>query len=458
MKEFSTKFQKSILFLIKIAMYGLSLVTFFVLFSFDNPEIIDLSRTAAVTLSTYVIMLILLSNIYGGFEVGTKRRREIVISLFLTGVLTDLATYFELTIMKTNEANNATFTIENVGVLFAVIAIQFVIFIIAVIIGDNFFFWINEAEKCLIITDSDDGARKVSLAMSIFKSKYRINEAVKVDDKSLEEKMLLADTIVMYEVPVEKRTQIIDFCYRNLKNIYYNPRISDILEQASKTTVIDDIPFFSWQFHVLTFEQRIIKRLLDLFISIIALIITSPILLISAILIKKYDGGTVFFKQKRATVNGKVFDIYKFRTMKENVGNKSSFIGDDRITPVGKFLRKYRIDELPQLVNILKGDMSLVGPRPEMLENVDEYTKALPEFIYRLRMKAGLTGYAQIIGKYNTSSKDKLMLDLLYIENYSILKDIQLLFRTVLVIFKAEDSTAAFENSEEGNDSEKISS
>lgn len=449
MKEFSTKFQKSILFLIKITMYGLSLITFFGLFSIDNPEIVDISRTAAVTLSTYVIMLILLSNIYGGFEVGFRRRREVVISLFLTGIITDLVTYFELTIMKTNEANNATFTIENVGALALTIVIQFVIFIVFTMIGDNFYFWINEAEKCLIITMADEDVARVAAAMSLFKSKYKINDIVNLNDENLEEKMLKADTIVMYEIPVERRTDIIDFCYRNLKNIYYNPRISDILEQTSKTSIIDDIPFFSWQFHVLTFEQRIIKRLMDVVISLIVLIITSPVFLVSAILIKKYDGGKVFFRQKRATVNGRVFEIYKFRTMKENVENKSSFVGDDRITPVGKTLRKYRIDELPQLVNILKGDMSLVGPRPEMLENVDEYTKNLPEFIYRLRMKAGLTGYAQIIGKYNTSSKDKLMLDLLYIENYSILKDIQLLFRTVLVVFKAEDSTAAFETKDE---------
>ena len=266
--------------------------------------------------------------------------------------------------------------------------------------------------------------------------------------------MLLADTIVMYEIPIEERTAIIDFCYRNLKNIYFNPKISDIIEQAGKTAIIDDIPFFSWQFHVLTFEQRIAKRIMDIIISLIVLIITSPVFLVSAVLIKKYDGGKVFFKQKRATVNGKVFEIYKFRTMKENVENKSTFVGDDRITPIGKKLRKYRIDELPQLVNIIKGDMSLVGPRPEMLENVDEYTKNLPEFVYRLRMKAGLTGYAQIIGKYNTSSRDKLMLDLLYIENYSLLKDIQLLFRTVLVIFKAEDSTQAFAGSTKNNGTE----
>ena len=178
--------------------------------------------------------------------------------------------------------------------------------------------------------------------------------------------------------------------------------------------------------------------------DLIGLIITSPLLLGAAIAIKKNDGGKVLFKQKRATVHGKVFEIYKFRTMHENAGNYSVKDHDDRVTKPGRFLRKYRIDELPQLFNILKGDMSLVGPRPEMLENVEDYTRELPEFRYRLRMKAGLTGYAQIIGKYNTSSRDKLMLDLMYIENFSILRDIQLLFQTILVLFKAEDSTEAF--------------
>ena len=135
--------------------------------------------------------------------------------------------------------------------------------------------------------------------------------------------------------------------------------------------------------------------------------------------------------------------------MRENVENFSSTQGDDRITKTGRILRKYRIDELPQFVNIIKGEMSLVGPRPEMLENVADYESKLPEFRYRLRMKAGLTGYAQIYGKYNTSSQDKLMLDLMYIENYSLVKDVQLLFRTILVLFKAEDSTEAFETKDD---------
>ena len=156
------------------------------------------------------------------------------------------------------------------------------------------------------------------------------------------------------------------------------------------------------------------------------------------------DGGTVFFKQKRATQYGRVFYVYKFRTMKEHVENRSATSDDDRITKVGKVLRKTRLDEVPQLFNILKGDMSFVGPRPEMLENVKSYTSELPEFKYRLRAKAGLTGYAQIAGKYNTSPKDKLILDMMYIENYSFRTDIKLLFQTAIVLLK-KDSTEGFQ-------------
>ena len=130
--------------------------------------------------------------------------------------------------------------------------------------------------------------------------------------------------------------------------------------------------------------------------------------------------------------------------MKENVENRSVTDDDDRITKPGKILRKIRMDELPQLLNILKGDMSFVGPRPEMLENVNEYEKQLPEFRYRLRVKAGLTGYAQIAGKYNTTPKDKLIMDMMYIEQFSILRDIQLILQTIVVLFKS-DSTEAFD-------------
>lgn len=158
---------------------------------------------------------------------------------------------------------------------------------------------------------------------------------------------------------------------------------------------------------------------------------------------KAYDGGHVLFKQERATIHGRRFYVYKLRTMKENVENYSATKDDDRITGPGKILRRTRIDELPQLLNVLKGDMTFVGPRPEMIKNVQNYTRELPEFRYRLRMKAGLTGYAQIAGKYNTTPRDKLIMDMMYIEQFSILRDIQLILQTAVVLLRS-DSTEAF--------------
>ena len=443
MRDFCKKFEKSIVFAFKIIMYAAAFATFFLLFAIDNREIIDLSRTAAVTMSTYAIILVLLSGTYGSYAIGMKKDKDILLSLTISGIITDLITYFELTIMKTNEANNTTFRIENVGILFSVIIIQFFIHLIFIKIGNTFYFWINDPEKCLVIS-SDNNVGKVVAALSDLSRRYAVYDVVNSDDPRLKDKIVQADTVVMYEVPVDIRKDVIDWCYQNLKNIYYNPNVADILEHNSQQMIMDDISFYAWQFHLISWEQRIVKRLMDIVISTVMLALLSPVLLISAVCIKKNDGGKVLFRQKRATANGKVFEIYKFRTMRENVENRSVIRDDDRITPVGRVLRKYRIDELPQLINIVKGDMSLVGPRPEMLENVKDYEKELPEFRYRLRMKAGLTGYAQIFGKYNTSSRDKLMLDLMYIENYSLIRDIQLLFQTVMVIFKAEESTEAF--------------
>ncbi len=443
-KEICTKFEKSIILLFEFVMYVAALAAFFLLFAIDNPEIATLSRTAAITLSTYVIILFLLTCIYGKYDVGIRKSRQIIFSLVLAGIMTDLFTYFQLVIMKTNDANNRTFKLENISILILVILVQIIIYIVMTHMGNAFYFWINDAEGCLIIASDIEEAERVQEALLDFKKRYHVTGIIHYERDDLEERMLEVNTVFLYDVPVEERTKIVDFCYQNLKNIYFNPQIADILERNSKQVVIDDMSFFSSQFHTITYEQRIIKRLMDIFISAVALIITSPILCVSAICIKSHDGGSVLFRQKRATANGRVFLIYKFRTMKENVGNYSVTGDDTRVTSVGRFLRKYRIDELPQFYNILKGDMSLVGPRPEMLENVEDYTKEMPEFRYRLRMKAGLTGNAQIIGKYNTSSRDKLMLDLMYIENYSILKDIQLLFQTILVLFNADDSTAAF--------------
>ena len=182
----------------------------------------------------------------------------------------------------------------------------------------------------------------------------------------------------------------------------------------------------------------------------LALIVTSPVFLLTAIAIKREDGGPVFYKQERLTKNGKKFYIHKFRSMrvdaeKDGVARLSSGDNDSRITPVGRIIRKIRVDELPQLLDILAGNLSVVGPRPEREEIALQYEKELPEFRLRLQAKAGLTGYAQVYGKYNTTPYDKLQMDLMYIANPSFMEDLRICFATVKILFMPESTEGVAE-------------
>ncbi|MBQ3899927.1 MAG: sugar transferase, partial [Lachnospiraceae bacterium] len=199
-----------------------------------------------------------------------------------------------------------------------------------------------------------------------------------------------------------------------------------------------DTPMLLTREYSMTMEQRFVKRLMDIVFSLILIVLTSPFMLITAILVKAYDGGPILYKQVRVTRGGKQFKIVKFRSMRvdaEKDGVRLYYIGDKRVTPIGKFIRKVRLDELPQLFNILAGDMSFIGPRPERPEIIEKYQEQMPEFAYRLKVKAGLAGFAQVYGKYNTTPYDKLKLDLIYIENYSVLLDLKLMMLTLKIIF-----------------------
>jgi len=222
-----------------------------------------------------------------------------------------------------------------------------------------------------------------------------------------------------------------------------SPKISDIILTGTTRIHLFDTPLLMSRNHGFSVEERAGKRILDIIVSGLGILITAPIMLIIAICVKAYDRGPVFYYQDRLTYKGKEFKICKFRSMcvdSEKQGARLASKNDSRITPVGKVLRNLHLDELPQLFNVFKGDMSLVGPRPERRVIMDEYEKEIPEFHYRLKVKAGLTGYAQVYGKYNTTPYDKLKLDLFYIENYSFLLDIKLLFMTVKIFFQKEVS------------------
>ena len=284
--------------------------------------------------------------------------------------------------------------------------------------------------------------------------KYRIKEMVDVSVglDTLKEMMRHYDAVLICDVKTEMRNKILKYCFEKSIRTYITPKISDIIVRSADDIHLFDTPLLLCRNCGLNFEQRVIKRLMDIVISLVILTITSPIMLVTAIAIKAYDHGPAFFKQKRCTINGKVFEILKFRSMIVDAEKPGMVIPakdrDPRITPVGRFIRATRIDELPQLINVLKGEMSIVGPRPERVEHVEKYSRDIPEFSYRLKVKGGLTGYAQVLGKYNTTAYDKLKLDLMYIENYSIALDLKLLLMTIKIVFSKE-STEGFE--EENN-------
>ncbi len=344
--------------------------------------------------------------------------------------------------MRTN-TDIHEFRLRGGKLLVLAMILQILIIIIFTYAGNALFFAIHEPEKCCVITSCQESLDTIAYAIGRFRKQYRIDSIVDYRCTDIEPYIKGSDTVFIYDIPAERRLMIMRLCYKHKVNVYFNPYLEDIMEVNAKHYVLDDVYLFNKNNKTLTMEQRIIKRLLDIGLSLFLGVLTSPLWICGAIAVKLYDGGPVFFKQKRATIHGKEFDVYKLRTMKVNVENYSAKKDDDRITKPGAILRRTRIDELPQLLNVLKGDMTFVGPRPEMIKNVQNYTAELPEFRYRLRVKAGLTGYAQISGKYNTTPRDKLIMDMMYIEQFSVLRDIQLILQTAVVLLKS-DSTEAF--------------
>lgn len=442
MKKHLYKFESTLWLVIKLVLYSLLLVTFIIVQKEENIGLRRLSRTMGITIFTFVIVGLLLMNVYGSYDVGRRKSKPIIYSLSLAVICTDVITYFQVMIMRAN-SNIHQFKLRGIELLIFTMVLQICIIIVFTYVGNALFFLIHEPEKCCVITSSQESLDVIAFAIGRFKKQYRIASVLDYRSTKIEDYIEKADTVFMYDVPAENRIRIMRLCYKYKVNVYFNPYLEDIMEANATHYVLDDVYLFNKNIKTLTMEQRIMKRGLDIVLSLVLGILSSPFWVAGALAVKLYDGGPVLFKQERATIHGKRFYVYKLRTMKENVENYSAKKDDDRITKPGKILRRTRIDELPQLLNVLKGDMTFVGPRPEMIKNVKTYTEELPDFRYRLRVKAGLTGYAQILGKYNTTPRDKLIMDMMYIEQFSILRDIQLILQTAVVLLKS-DSTEAF--------------
>ncbi|MCL1855125.1 MAG: sugar transferase [Clostridia bacterium] len=431
----------------QILLYGALFLCFFASLSRTNPQIVNFSRTAATTMATFPIIMLLLRMVYGGYDVGTKKPRSVFASYFMSTLLADLVTYLQLQIMNVNPANNDRLILggEDLWLLCGAFLLQIAAIYLFVSIGNELYCRINPPQKCCIITSSQELARHVAEKIGTFRRKFLLCDVAHYECPDVERTVENHEVVFLAGIPDTEEGLLENLCYRLNKTIYLMAELEDVIISTAEQHILDDTPFLYIHRVVPTLMQRFVKRCTDIVISILGLVLFSPFMLITSLLLL-FSNGPVFFRQERATIHGKIFQIVKFRTMvpcDPQEDPVSARVNDSRITPLGKVLRKYRIDEIPQLVNVLLGDMSIVGPRPEMLENVAKYEQEVPEFKYRQQMKAGLTGLAQIDGKYNTSPKDKAILDLMYIENFSLAMDMKLLLRTLTIFFR-RDSTQGF--------------
>ncbi|MEZ3435064.1 MAG: sugar transferase [Lachnospiraceae bacterium] len=394
-------------------------------------------------MAIYVIIFVLFLYIYGGLKFGYLKDSSIILSQVLSLVCTNVLIYLVISLLSAKIVDPTPLIIMT-GVD------GIIVFILAKIIT-QIFQRLFPPRRLLLLYDEYDPIN-INRKLKQRNDRYVIElmQSIKgLTGKELAELIKGYDAVLIFDLHSEVRNKILKYCYAESIRVYTTPKISDIIIKGSENIHLFDSPLLLMRNNGLTFEQKVIKRIMDIVISLLVLIITSPIMLIVAIAIKVYDGGPVLFRQDRCTVDGRIFSIHKFRSMIVDAEKDGKVIpttdGDPRITPIGSFIRKIRLDELPQMIDILAGNMSVVGPRPERVEHVEAYTEEIPEFEYRLKVKGGLTGFAQIYGKYNTTAYDKLKLDLMYIENYSLLMDIRLIFMTIKIMFMKE-STEGFDN------------
>lgn len=404
--------------------------------------------TGYLTLALVGIMFCIIywffAKMYQALKIGIYRLTELMYFQVLAIVLADAALLFE-SIMWFHGFQKLKIWSYFLGMVFQVVAMGGNIFV------HNRLFALYDERRKILIVYGNDGYKTLIKKMQSKKYRYEIVGCYS-DETSLEvleDNIGKAEGIYLYEVDDQLKRKLVLFCDSISKDIYLTQSVEDLLTMGFDVSHTFDTPFIRTKRMPEKWYYAFIKRTIDILFSSMGLIILSPMLLIVAACIKLYDGGPVFYKQIRLTKGHKEFEIYKFRSMivdAEKNGARLAAQNDNRITPIGKVIRATRVDELPQLINILKGDMTLVGPRPERPEIEDVYLKEIPEFGMRLKVKAGLTGYAQVFGKYNTSPEDKLKLDLLYINQRSLLLDFKLIFYTIKIIFIPEATEGIEEN------------
>ncbi len=389
-----------------------------------------------VVIVIYMILTLLFFKAYGGLKMGYLKQSDMLYSQAISMVAVNIITYFQISVIGRRFMNFIP--------VFIMTAIDLMIIAAWIFLNNRLYLRLYPPKKLIIVYGSKNAATLTN-KMSVREDKYMICESISVDEgfERIKAEIARFEGAIICDVGGTLRNDIIKYCFEKSKRVYISPKISDIIIRGGEDIKLFDSPLLLCRNSGLSFEQRVLKRLFDIVFSAAGLILSSPLMLFIAIAIKIDDGGNVFYKQKRLTRDAREFYVYKFRSMVPDAEKDGIPIlatdSDSRVTRVGSFLRKCRLDEVPQLINILKGDMSVVGPRPERPELIKKYEKSMPEFNYRLKVKAGLTGYAQVTGVYDTTPYDKLKMDLMYIERYSMVMDLRIILMTIkTMIFPGE--------------------
>ena len=436
------------LFAAKALLFLVVLATFFIGQNIFYEQTLFYYWGNYIVLLLYTAFLYFTCKIYNAFNFSSADLREIVFSWMLCLIVANILQYLMLSLLES--------MMLPVGGFAIVLGIQAILVAPLTFFIDKLYYRLNPAQKAIIIFGKKAKAKEYRAIIEKHRKKFRISDVISEDEPAdvIRGAIDATESVFFLDINVKNRESLLEYCFMHNKRIYILPTFSGVLLNTAGISWISDRPMFLPKNPEPDMGSRFAKRCMDILISLIGIIAFSWLMLIIWAAIFLYDRHPPIYRQTRLTRGGKQFTLYKFRSMRpdaEDDGVPRLTARDDaRITPFGRFIRKTRLDELPQLFNVLSGSMSLVGPRPERPEIAEQYEEVYPDFAFRTKVKAGITGFAQIYGRYNTAPDEKLFLDIMYIETFTIWQDVKLLLQTLMVVFKAssaegiaDDSTTA---------------
>lgn len=432
-KNLSLRFVKTL----NIILISLPFISCFLGYYSKQMAGIEYSLGNVLVIGLFIFLYIIFARIYDAFLISINRISEMIYSQVLAILISDTFMFVVIWILCSK--------FPNVVPILVGFCAQFIFSVLWSVLAHKWYYSKYEPKKTTVVYSNYHDIENLIHEYKLEK-KFKVERIIALEE-CIRDINILSDTETVFICGTQShyRNMILKYCIDKSIEAYVMPRLGDIILSGARKMHMFHLPIMRVSRSESHPEQIIIKRLFDIISSSVLILLTSPVMIITALAIRLSDGGPALYKQKRLTKNGKIFTIYKFRSMKidaekDGVARLSTGDNDDRITKVGKVIRKLRIDELPQLFNIFLGDMSVVGPRPERPEIAAQYEEQLPEFRLRLQVKAGLTGYAQVYGKYNTTPYNKLQMDLMYIANVNLLEDLRIIFATIKIIFLPEST------------------